>query len=351
MFSLIRWILLIEAFILSFYFFVTIMTHTKYIEKYSATFYEIIVYDFLKIPYAFYQTLPIAISCSCVVVMIIMLKNNEIMICLTSGMKLAHLIVPYLFVSVIICFFMFIYGDYVNPKIEYVRNNFKKRIIEDNNKYVVNKLHNLWLKEGNTFISIEMIDPIRKKISNIKFYKTDKNFRLIEVRKINNVLYMDNKWVYDKVDTYVINKNAKIDTLQLGYLNASTLDNLMKISLKSPKSLRFKDLVFMINFYNTKGLETMLYKLALYKKISYPLSVIALVVLMVSLCVQYSRYFSYVFIVSKVLIFGFIYWIILSVCESLGKSGLINPFFAVFLPIIMCFVASVMYNIKEKYYF
>jgi lipopolysaccharide export LptBFGC system permease protein LptF len=162
---------------------------------------------------------------------------------------------------------------------------------------------------------------------------------------------MDDKWVYDKADTYVINENAKIDALQVGHLNDSTLNNLMKISLNSPKSLKFKDLAFMIHFYNKRGLKTILYKLALYKKISYPLSVVALVVLMVSLCVQYSMHFSYVFMVSKVLIFGFIYWIILTVCESLGKSGLINPFYAVFLPVIMCFVASVCIILKKNIIF
>ena len=347
-YSLIRWIISIEIFILSFYFFITIMTHTKYIEKYSATFYEIILYDLLKLPYALYQTLPIALSCSTVIALIIMLKNNEIMVCLTSGMKIVQLIVPYLFVSVVICICLLIYGDYVNPKIEYIRNNFKKRIIEDNNKYVVNKLHNLWLKDGNTFIYIEVIDPIKKEISNIRFYQIDKNFRLIEVKKIAKVSYIDSKWIYDNTVTYKLNNNTEKDSLQIGQVKDSTINNLVKISLNSPKSLRFNDLVFMIDFYKTSGLETRLYKLALYKKIAYPMSAVALVVFMVLLCVQFSRQFSYVFIMSKALIFGFFYWIILTICESLGKNGLISPFYAAFVPVIMCFAVSVYLILKRS---
>jgi lipopolysaccharide export system permease protein len=349
-YSLIRWFVVVEAFILTFYVFVSIVTHTKYIERHSATLGEIFVYDLLKIPYAFYQTIPVAISCSSVIVMIIMLKHNEILVCLTSGLKSIKLMIPFLIVSSILCIYMIISGDYINTKIEYVRNSYKKKVIENNHNYVVNRLSDLWLKEDNhTFIYIEMVDPILKTMTNVRLYQISTDFKLVEVNNIGRAQYIDGQWKYDEI------KNYKIDNNFLNPLNGiniqdATLNNIIKVSLNTPKSLSIKDLIMMIKFYNNKGLNTKIYKFVLYKKFSYPLSAIALVLLMVPMCIQLSRHSAYVFIASKVLIFGFFYWIMQSVFESLGHNEYISPFYASFIPVFICFAIAVYVIVKRGYY-
>jgi lipopolysaccharide export system permease protein len=349
-YSLIKWFIVVEIFILAFYVFVSIVTHTKYIEKYSATLSEIVIYDLLKIPYAFYQTIPVAISCSSVIVMIVMLKHNEIVICLTSGLKSLKLVFPFLIVSSILCIYMIISGDYINTKIEYVRNSYKKKVIENNNNYVVNRLSDLWLKEdNNTFIYIEMVDPILKTMTNLRLYQINTDFKLVKVNKIGKAQYIDGEWKYEEIKNYKIDKNC---TYTFGGINIkdATLNNIIKISLNTPKSLSIQDLIMMINFYNNKGLDTKIYKFVLYKKFSYPLSAIALVLLMVPLCIKLSRHSAYVFIASKVLIFAFFYWIMQSIFETLGRNEYISPFYASFIPVFMCFAIAVYIIINREYY-
>jgi lipopolysaccharide export system permease protein len=302
-------------------------------------------------PYALYQTIPVSMSCSTAIVMILMLKYNEIMVCLTTGLRITRLILPFLFVSLISCIFMIISGDYINPKIDVMRNYYKRTIIENKNNYIINKFSGLWLKENNnTFIYVGMVDPILKIITAIKLYHIDENFRLIEYTKVKSAQYDKDKWKFTGITRYNINTTAFYNTFNENHLNSSTLDGIIKLSSNNPKSLTINDLVNLIKLNNMRGLNISKYKLVLYKKIAYPLTAIALVLLIAPMCIKLSRHYSYIFIISKVLIFSFFYSIIQLICESFGQKGIINPFFASFLPVIICIIGSIYIIVKKGNY-
>ena len=332
------------------YLFALTLQQTRYISKYAATFTEILIYNLMKIPYSTYQTLPISVTCATILVMILMVKNNELLIYLSSGGKLILLSLPFFATGVILSILMLFLGDYVNPMIEYERSKYKKEMIENKKYYSIGKIDNIWIKEKDQkFVHIGLIDPINKTATDIKEYYIDSSFKPYKLVSIGKAKRSDKIWDYYGYEEYDIRDipvlNSRID-MKSDFNH--TLDELIKIPNDNPKLLRMRDLLRIISFYDRRGINTNKYRLIFYSKISQSLSVIILILLILPISVNFSRQHSYILIASKGIGIGFIYWFIVSSFYSLGKTGVFGPFIAVFLPLFSLLILSVVMIFKRE---
>lgn len=350
--SFIKWIFIIQIFIISIYLFASTIQHTRFIEKYGSDMGTILYFDFMKIPYSIYQTLPIASVFAVVIVMVLLLKNNELLVYMLSGRHILNMTFPVSVAALFITLLMIFIGDYVNPRVEYARAIFKRINIEKKQGLLYDKISDVWIKEDNsTFLYVNLIDPIGKYMNDIRQYKFDENFRPTGIIKINFAKYSSGKWICNDITSYSVGESIRlVDNKSEQFIKNSTFNSLIDIPDDNPKVLTLSSLKKIIDFYEAKGINSREYRLIFYNKLSHPISVIILIIFVIPLCINLTRHFSYILIASRALFAGFLYWLVYISFISLGKTSAIPPFAANFVPIIAFFIISMYLMVRKVYY-
>ncbi|MGA1845942.1 LptF/LptG family permease [Deferribacter abyssi] len=338
------------ALILILYTFFQIIQHTKYLSKYNTSLFNILVYDFLKIPYSIYQVFPVAGATAVVITILKLIKNNELIAYLSLGGKIKDLVLLIVILNFIFTGILIYYSDVINPKIESIRKKFKEEKIYKE-KYIKNfSLTDFYFKEKNFIYSIGLIAFDKKTFFDITIYKIKDN-NIIKVVKADKAIYKGNNvWIFYNYKSF---DTSDIPKIEYSYKKLESLDNtltqLINLPSDEPKRLTFKELDKIIKTYESKGLNADKYKLIYYNKISVPLILIVMIIFLIPLSIDISRNYQYIKIASKSLSFSMLFWILQSICISLGKSGILTPVLANFTShIIFTFFGLYLITKKEK---
>lgn len=333
-----RNLIFIQTFIYTVYMIFLFLSHSKYITKFNASFSDILMYDIIKSPIFIYQTLPVSFVVAMVATFIILIRHNELTAFLSIGGNLFSLLTTLMFMATIFGFLTFFMSDHVVPQVQERSEKFKTLHIEKRETLTIPSISNFWFKDKEKFIKIGTIDIIKRKMYEIEIFNITPAGDIISVNYIEDASYVkDNIWLYKNVKildlTDIPNLSKKIDNLTE---NNDTLTRLLICSKStSPKELTMSDLSKIITLYKSKGLNYSSYALYYYNKISYASVAVILTLMLLPFIIEISKGFSYIRVATSAIILIVGFWILLSACMSLGKSGVLNPLTANFLPHIM----------------
>ncbi len=86
------------------------------LNEYNITFYTLIIYDVMKIPYLLYTTMPMTIVVSTMLVMVSLLKSNELLAYVSLGGKIRNMALPFFISGFILAGLLYYAADTINPK-------------------------------------------------------------------------------------------------------------------------------------------------------------------------------------------------------------------------------------------
>jgi lipopolysaccharide export system permease protein len=112
-------------------------------------------------------------------------------------------------------------------------------------------------------------------------------------------------------------------------------DELTSLPVMKPKYLSISEIRRIGEVMKKQNLSASKYDMQLYKIYAHSLSVIVIIITIFPLCVGFNRNQSYIAVAAKSILTGFGYWMLMASCYSLGKTGILTPFFANFLPIFL----------------
>ncbi|MGC8925537.1 MAG: LptF/LptG family permease [Calditerrivibrio sp.] len=331
---LIRNFIVVEAFVYIIYMFFMFFTQSKYIARYGATFKDIFIYDVMRSPVFISQTLPVSFIVAVVVTFIILIRTTEITAYVSIGGSLLSILKVLVFLSIFVSVIMFFLTEFVVPKSQAKSNDYKIKYIEKREEVRVTTLNNFWIKDKNSFIQVGTIDTINKKLFDIKFIDLDENGKIVKVRYISQADYIEGKkWSildYKDVDTTDVPKIVKEEKNFIQDNDFFT--RLVDVSLVfQPKELTFSELKKIVKFYKSKGLSYSLHMCYYYNKIANILNVVLLVIVVLPFLIDLSRGFSYIRAAGNGIVIVFLYFIAQSTFFSMGKSGVMPPFWSNFL--------------------
>nr|WP_246798699.1 LptF/LptG family permease [Deferribacter autotrophicus] len=174
---------------------------------------------------------------------------------------------------------------------------------------------------------------------------------MVKVTKADKAIYNgNNAWTFYNYQSFDTTDIPKLDKSSTSLITVNdTLTQLIKLPSDEPKKLTFKELNKIIKTYESKGLNADKYKLIYYSKISVPLILIVMVIFLIPLSIDISRNYQYIKIASKSLTFSVLFWILQSICLSLGKNGVLTPILANFTShLIFTFFGLYLITKKEK---
>jgi len=346
----IKYTLIVQIFVAIITLIANTFQHTKMLNEFDITFNTLIIYDLMKIPYLLYTTMPMTIVVSTMLVMVSLLKSNELLAYVSLGGKIRNMALPFFISGFVLAGLLYFAADVINPKVMLTREKFAYKYIKKRDFTISGKLTDLWLKEtDDKFLNITFMDPIQKKILDVTEYNLDSNFQVDTITTYDSASFNNGKWDITNKNTYtmdpvpVLKEHKDIDRQE-----RLLFDELTSLPVLKPQYLSLKEIKRIVTIMKKQDLNPSKYELQLYKSYAHAISVVVIILVIFPLCIGFSRNHSYIAVASKSLFTGFAFWLAMASFQSLGKTGLFNPFMANFIPIAGFFLLAIFLIYKRE---
>lgn len=281
--NVLLWIVYITAFLCLLSWLIKFMEQLRVVGTGSYTLLVAMYAVTLRIPYNLYLFFPISALIGTVIALCLMSANSELVICQSAGMsKLKIAIATMKFILPLMVGIMFV-SEFVSPYTEAKYDEVRAKHIKGIDVSKSPTTGNLWIKEGENFINIGIVDADGVMHNIEKFTFLDNSGILIDRASAISGIYEDGKWKFNDVKHVVYPNNSEQDIKFYTNKNevwnlAITPDKFNAFSTR-PDDLSISSLVSYVKYLHKNKLKSDRYDLELYRKIFAPLAIVTMIFL------------------------------------------------------------------------
>jgi lipopolysaccharide export system permease protein len=323
--------------------------HTKLMAQYGVSFWSVLIFDSIKIPYSIHESMPLALGVTTMLSVITLIRSNEMLAYVSLGGRLKNMLFPFLGIGVVIFMLLIVMGDKINPWVEIQRKKFETEQFDRKAFITKDRLTDVWMKDGDEgFVHMELVDPINREFRGITLYRLDDTFEIDRVKSIEYASPINGSWVYHNVIVYDLKPRPEL-AYSAGEekVTSRLFSDLADLPVNKPKFLSMDELSKIIKVMKNQKLNASAYELMLYKNFSHAFSAVIVMLLVFPLCINFSRQHSYIFSAVNGLGAAVGYWVIAGSFQSVGKTGVISPIMVNIIPHTVFFLLAV-YLIYKK---
>jgi lipopolysaccharide export system permease protein len=290
---------------------------------------------------------PVAVLLACLFTTGRMSNNNEIIIIKGSGIDIYRILLPFLFVSVIICGIMIYFNEWIVPKANHEKFRLEKVYLQQHNegwwKY------NIFMLDGpDRIVTIGYFDDgtnVASRVSVQEFSDTNKTY-LIQRFDAQTMVYDTtiNFWVLKSVIERDFDRQKEtftsFPTLPLKRISFKPLD--LQQKALNPNDMDYDQLNRFIELQEASGNDVARYKVDYYSKVSFPFAAVVVIFFGVPLSARKKRSGLALEFGISILI-SFIYILLIKISQVLGYDGVVNPLLTAWLANVI-FFAGGLYN-------
>lgn len=287
-------------------------------------------YLLLRIPYYFNLILPLSFLVSILILIILMIRANEIILIRTSGISTFAMMKPLLVLSLALVLFSFGLSEWVIPASSSASEYIYKAKIKQEQSYVFFKADKIWFKRGNQICNIGFFDAKRDLMKDVTLIELSDQYAIRKRFDMKEGVWKDGSWVFSAVTERTFGEKGI--TGKKSYANLKGLINeppsVFKIVQQNPEEMSYRELERYINRLRSNGHDIRRYLVDLYNKIAFPFINVIMVFAAFSVGFRYSKTKQ----ISKGIFWGIAlgmcYWFFHSISLSLGYSEIFPPFFS-----------------------
>ena len=308
--------------------------------------------SFLHIPSLFPIILPTVFLLSSMNTYMKLNKNNELSVLRASGFSIWALILPALINVVIISSIFILLFNPIFALMNIKFKNYESIYFKGNSGLYSISQSGLWLREKNEsfeyVINAKSYSSKEKKLQNVKIFKFDLNNKFLERIDVEKVRMINDKlWRLENGYRLELNKPPKeFKEFEIEInLDAKKIEK----NFRPPETISFWELQSYINNLEKSGFSVrkhIIYKNYIY---SYPLVLIAMVLLGCVLSLKRDRIKKNILKIILGIIIGVLFHFSSDLIKTLGQTGSLNVFFAVWSPPIIfnLFLVSTLIHIED----
>lgn len=279
-------------------------------------------------------------------------RRNELTAMFASGISLARISFVILSLVFMLCCLSFIVTDRVIPPLAKARAQFYRTVIQKKPDLQTDiKQNKIWYRSRNLIYNLRSFDPKQNRISGISIYTFNDSFDLIQQIEAKFAQYENEKWsltdglltLFEEKSGYPMTKHFDRQEITL---NESPAD-FQEIE-KEVETLRLKNLWRYIQRNKDAGIDTHSFEVTFWSKISMALVPLVMALLGIPFATQHHRHSSLARDVSLCFFLVLIYWLLFSGMLSMGKSGVIPPFWAAWAPNFLFFAFGVFMVVRTR---
>lgn len=305
-------------------------------DVFTASFKKLIfaiLYLGLKIPYYFNLILPLAFLISILILIILMIRNNEVVIIRTAGISTLTFMKPVLCLSMVMVVLSFLLSEWAIPLTSSAADYLYKVKIKQEQSFVYFKNDKIWFKRGNTVANIDFYDAktdVIKGLTLLELTPSHTITRRIDARK---GVWTNGEWVFSDVIERGFENDGIASKHVYGELKGLIKEppSVFKIVEKNPEEMSYKELKRYINRLRRNGHDIRRYLVDLHGKIAFPFINLVMVLAGFSVGLRYQKTKHISKGVFTGILLGILYWFFHTVSLALGYKEIFPPLFAAWL--------------------
>ncbi len=336
-------------------FFVVIMSFTELLERLdffqerNVSAINIFLYHLYKTPFFILQFSPIAVLFAVVFSLGMLAKNRELMAVITGGVNFFRVVFYLYLTGLALSIFFIFFNDIITVRTQEITGEMNRGF-----KGITHRLDKQYLNmygKGNYIYHITYYHYHEKKMDNVQILKTSKNKERVESRiDAKDAIWNNDKkvWVFHNgiirhFDPEGNLTNAEPFKEKEIVLQEKPSD--FDYKKKDVKELSISSAWKYIKNIEAKGFMTRTELVDFHLKFSFPFACLLMMLIGAPLSLYSSK--SVIIISFGFSLLGFVvYWVLLSLGMSLGKTGMLPPFLGVWMSNI--FFAFVSYILHKK---
>jgi lipopolysaccharide export system permease protein len=302
-----------------------------------------LVYILLRIPHYFNLLLPLASLISMLILLILMVRNNEIIAARTSGISTISLMKPFIAFACALIVFSFIIAEWITPHAANAAEYLYRVKIKKEDSYVHFKNDRIWFKRTNILHNIDFYDAKKDIIKGLTVIELADDFTIKKRIDAKEGTWQDGAWLFVTVTERTFANNAiqskNVYPEMKGLIRVSPA--ILKVGDKNPEDMGYQDLSKYIRRLKRDGHDVRRYLVDLYNKMAFPFVNLIMVLVAFSVGLRYSKTKHVAKGILVGVCVGVLYWFIHNICLSFGYAETFPPFFAAWLSNIVFFALGI----------
>ena len=296
-----------------------------------------LAYLFFKAPYYFNLLLPLAFLISMLILLMLMIRRNEMVIIRTSGISTISLMKPLTAFSLVLVVFSFVLSEWVIPFSANASEYLYRIKIKKEESYVFFKNDRIWFKRGNLINNIDYFDNKKDVIRGLTVIELAPDYTISKRFDAREGVWKDGSWIFFDVAERTFGADGIISKKTYAqYPNlVKEPPSVFKVAEKNPEDMGYGELSRYIKRLRLDGHDVRRYLVDLYNKISFPFINLIMVLAAVSVGLRYTKTKHISKGIFTGMSLGIFYWFLHSVSLSLGYSEIFPPLFAAWFSNLM----------------
>jgi lipopolysaccharide export system permease protein len=301
-------------------------------------------YLLYKVPEATFQwTIPYAALLSTLLTLGTLSRYSEITAFKSGGISLYRITLPIIFIVLMISFFSFLGNDYLvpftNQKTRYLLDVKVRK--EPPTSFFRN--FKIWYRSDRRIFNIQLLDQKKKALEGFTLYEFDDQFRCVQRIDAKEVRWVDGKWRFYEGTMREFDESGSIQMTsfeEMDFPMNEDWESFQKSGWGSDE-MSYAELRTYIREIQASGYDATRYLVALYSKLSYPLLNVIMVLIGIPFALKTGRSGGVALSIGVSVMIGSIYVILFIVFISFGKSGILPPILACWIPTLLFGLAGI----------
>lgn len=302
-------------------------------------FLNSILYLLLRTPYYINLMLPLAYLISMLILLIIMIRNNEMITLRTSGISTLSIILPFVGLSIVLAVFSFSISEWIKPFSSQAAEYIYRVKIKKEEPYVFLKNNRIWFKRGNLINNIDHYDQKNDIIKGLTVIELSDDYSIKKRIDAEKGQWINDTWFFQNVIERKFNRETIVEKKVYREMKDIIKENpsIFKVTERNPEDMSYRELSKYIKRLKRDGHDVRRYLVDLYNKISFPFINLIMVFTAFSVGLRYVKTKHISKGVLTGISLGIMYWFFHHISLSFGYSDIFPPIFAAWLANILFF--------------
>ena len=303
-----------------------------------------------KVPFIVSQITPVGILLAVLVVFGMMNRNNEIVALKSNGISVYSLVKPVAVIGVLLSVLLFFVSEAVVPVTMATANRIWLQEVR-NQRIVVSREKNIWLKGDRQIVHIVHFDPGKKAVFGVSVYRFDDRFSLVWRLDAEKGSYAGGRWIFESVMVQVRSPDGTGYSSRFHARKAEDLgivpEDLTRVVKKS-EEMNFKELARYIEKIEAEGYDATSYRVDLHGKFALPFVCIIMCLVGAGIGMRGAVNDGLPVSITYGIGIAFVYWVSFSFCMSLGYGEMLPPFVAAWTADFIFFCVGLLWLLNAE---
>jgi lipopolysaccharide export system permease protein len=328
--SAIKYLLVAQLAGISLFLLIEFFQHTDRFTVSMHAFIMVVTYVLLLVPGYFNLILPLAFLISMLIVLILMIRGNEMIVARTSGISTLSLMKPFVGFSVVLVLLSFVLAEWVIPMSANASNYIYQVKIKGEESHIFIKNDRIWFKRDRRICNIDYYDTKKDIIKGLTVLDLNPDFSVKQRTDALEGRWQDGSWRFTGISIRTFDKNGYITKTSYPVMSnlISEPPSVFKVAERNPEEMSYRELRRYIARLKEDGHDVRRYLVDLYNKIAFPFINFIMVFAAFSVGLRYAKTKHVSKGIFGGILVGATYWLFHSISLSLGYSEIFPPLFS-----------------------